>query len=55
MGMETMFSSKADFSGLLTGNEAVNVSKIIHKAFIEVNELGTEAAAATGTPSIVHI
>lgn len=48
MGMGKMFSQEADFSGLLETKEQLSVSKVIHKAFIEVNEEGTEAAAATG-------
>lgn len=50
MGMETMFTEKADFSELLQGKDGLDIAKVIHKAVIEVNELGTEAAAATGKP-----
>ncbi|XP_050322954.1 serine protease inhibitor 42Dd-like [Bactrocera neohumeralis] len=47
LGVTTMFSDKADFSSMLAEKEKVAVSQAQHKAFIEVNESGTEAAAAT--------
>jgi len=47
MGMAEPFSPGADFSGM-TGNKELFISNIVHKAFVEVNEEGTEAAAATG-------
>ncbi|KAK9961518.1 hypothetical protein ABG768_009302 [Culter alburnus] len=48
MGMEDVFDmQKVNLSGMSSNNDLV-LSKVIHKAFVEVNEEGTEAAAATG-------
>lgn len=46
MGMKSAFAD-ADFSGM-NGKRNLFLSSVIHKAFIDVNEEGTEAAAATG-------
>jgi len=46
MGMPVAFSAAADFSGM-TGARDLFIADILHKAFVSVDEAGTEAAAAT--------
>lgn len=46
MGMPIAFTTDADFSGM-TGNDDLFIGDVIHKAFVSVDETGTEAAAAT--------
>ena len=45
-GMKRPFTTKADFSGMVCDDD-VRIDKIIHQTFINVDEEGTEAAAAT--------
>ncbi|XP_053101900.1 serpin B4-like [Hemicordylus capensis] len=47
MGMTAPFEQRADLSGI-SEKQGLVVSRVIHQSFVEVNEEGTEAAAATG-------
>ena len=46
MGMPIAFSAAADFSAM-TGSRDLFIAEVLHKAFVSVDEAGTEAAAAT--------
>jgi len=52
MGIQEALSDDADFGGLVKSSRA-KISKVIQKAFIEVNEEGAEAAAVTGTHGLL--
>jgi serpin B len=49
LGMKLAFSGGADFSGMIKAG-GVFVDAVVHKAHVDVNERGTEAAAATAVP-----
>lgn len=46
MGMQVPFTTSADFSGM-DGRRDLFIGKVLHNAFVQVDETGTEAAAAT--------
>jgi hypothetical protein len=46
LGMKKAFTEEADFS-LISNDEDMKIDKIIHKAYIKLDEEGTEASAAT--------
>jgi len=64
MGMGTAFSDNASFPYLFENPLSLKISRVIHQSFIEVDEEGSEAAAATavgigetsvGLPALDHI
>jgi serpin B len=47
LGMTDAFTDRADFSGI-NGQRNLSITAVLHRALVDVNEEGTEAAAATG-------
>jgi serpin B len=52
MGMPDAFGTKADFSGI-DGQKDLRLQDVFHKAFVNVDEAGTEAAAATAAVAML--
>ncbi len=52
MGMKDAFSPRADFTGMGWQMGYLWIGQIKHRAFVEVNEEGTEAAAATAVEMV---
>jgi serpin B len=47
LGVHSAFNSNADFSGIAGSPGDIVISKITQKTYIDVNEVGVEAAGAT--------
>ncbi len=52
LGMGQAFSDAADFSAMTENKEPICIGSVVHKAFLEVDEEGAEAAAATGVAMV---
>jgi len=54
MGMTSAFSGRANFSKMSDSGELM-LSKVVHKVFVRVDEVGTKAGAATGTVAVPRL
>jgi len=56
MGLEDLFSGAADLDDFAESNgQQFHISDVVQKSYLEVNEDGTEAAAASGGKSILFL
>ncbi|KAF2358336.1 Serpin domain [Trinorchestia longiramus] len=55
LGVTDLFGAEADLSGIGGGPGEIFVSHVLHKAFIDVNEEGSEAAAATAVVAMARM
>ena len=53
LGVNRAFSEDAELDGLLASREPLMVDTVIHKTFLEIDEKGTEAAAATAIITVI--
>lgn len=52
LGVRSAFGNDADLSGI-NGQQNLQVSKVLHKAYVEMSEEGTKAAAVTGISAVL--
>ena len=53
LGLKEAFNQNANFSGVTDTPEGIFIHEVIHKAFVDVNEEGTEAAAVTAVVRVL--